>query len=67
MPQEQEQRDRATQVADDRKATDEVSAEQQEWFRLAGLTRTEWQRLVFMRWLYRQGRVTDYPEGREPS
>ena len=64
MPQEQEQRDRATQVADDRKVTDEVSEEQQEWFRLAGLTRTEWQRLVFMRWLYRQGQVTDYPEGR---
>ena len=26
-------------------------------------TRTEWQRLAFLRWLYRTGRLTEWPEG----
>jgi len=68
MP-EKEQRDTTRPVGLDRErtaadATLEVSAEQQEWFRLAGFTRTEWQRLVYMRWLYRQGELTEYPQGR---
>ncbi len=31
------------------------------WCRMAGFTRAEWQRLRFMRWLYRQGRLTEFP------
>ena len=34
-----------------------------EWCRLAGFSRTEWQRLRFARWLYHQGRLTEFPEG----
>ena len=68
MP-EKEQRDTAMPVAANQQGTAaegllEVSAEQQEWFRLAGFTRTEWQRLVYMRWLHRQGELTEYPQGR---
>lgn len=65
MP-EKERRDKVTPVAASQQGMAaegllEVSAEQQEWFRLAGFTRTEWQRLVYMRWLYRQGELTEYP------
>lgn len=68
MP-EKEQRDKAIPVAAGQQGTAaegmfEVSAEQQEWFRLAGFTRTEWQRLVYLRWLYRRGELTEYPQGR---
>ena len=65
MP-ENEQRDAVTRVAPNKaqqsQATDEITAEQ-EWCRLAGFTRTEWQRLVFTRWRHRQGELTEYPEG----
>ncbi len=37
---------------------------EREWPRRPGFTETEWRRLVFMRWLYRQGRLTEYPHGR---
>ena len=29
--------------------------------RQAGFTRREWRRLVFLRWLYRTGRLTEWP------
>lgn len=64
---EQERRDKTVAKERERPAADaalEVSAEQQEWFRLAGFTRREWQRLVYMRWLYHQGELTEYPESR---
>ena len=47
-----------------RKAIEEVTPEQQEWFRLAGFSRIEWQRLIYARWRYRQGQLTEYPQGR---
>ena len=34
-----------------------------EWCRRAGFTRAEWRRLRFMRWLHRQGRLTEFPQG----
>lgn len=64
MP-EKEQRDVVTRSADAisaRQAIDEVSPEQQEWFRLAGFSRIEWQRLVYARWRYRQGLLSDNPQ-----
>lgn len=63
---EKEQRDIATQASEQdalRQEIDEVTPEQQEWFRLAGFSRIEWQRLVYARWRYRQGLLTDYPQG----
>ena len=65
MP-ENEQRDVVTKAADAsaRKAIEEVTPEQQEWFRMAGFSRIEWQRLVYARWRYRQGLLTEYPQGR---
>lgn len=41
----------------------EVTPEQQEWFRLAGFSRMEWQRLIYARWRYQQGDLTEYPQG----
>jgi hypothetical protein len=61
MPKEQEQREIITPVAEPRSADLEVTAEQQEWFRLAGFSRIEWQRLVYARWLHHQGLLTEYP------
>lgn len=62
MPKEQEQQrgNEIASIAEVREVAEELTAEQQEWFRLAGFTRTEWQRLLFARWLYRQGQLTDY-------
>lgn len=63
---EKEQRDIATQASEQdalRQEIDEVTPEQQEWFRLAGFSRIEWQRLVYARWRHRQGLLTDYPQG----
>ena len=55
--------------AGEARATGELTAEQ-EWCRVRGFTRREWQRLVFARWLYRQGRLTEHPAvlatGRRP-
>jgi DNA-binding SARP family transcriptional activator len=63
---DKEQRDIATQANEQdalRQEIDEVTPEQQEWFRLAGFSRIEWQRLVYARWRHRQGLLTDYPQG----
>lgn len=62
MPKEQEQQrgNEIASIAEVREVAEELTAEQQEWFRLAGFTRTEWRRLLFARWLYRQGQLTDY-------
>ncbi len=60
-----EQRDVATRTSDSEALTqqiDEVTPEQQEWFRLAGFSRIEWQRLVYARWRHRQGLLTDIPQ-----
>ncbi len=35
------------------------------WCRIVGFSEWEWQRLRFMRWLYRQGRLTEFPHQRE--
>lgn len=61
MP-DNEQREMATRPAgasSARQAIEEVTPEQQEWFRLAGFSRIEWQRLVYARWRYRHGLLTD--------
>jgi len=63
---DKEQRDIATQANEQeslRQQIEEVTPEQQEWFRLAGFSRIEWQRLVYARWRHRQGLLTDYPQG----
>ena len=63
---DKEQRDIATRANEQdalRQEIDEVTPEQQEWFRLAGFSRIEWQRLVYARWRHRQGLLTDYPQG----
>jgi DNA-binding SARP family transcriptional activator len=63
---DKEQRDIATQANEQdalQQEIDEVTPEQQEWFRLAGFSRIEWQRLVYARWRHRQGLLTDYPQG----
>ena len=49
----------ALQVAEERQAY--ATAAEQDWARLVGFTPAEWRRLVFLRWLYRQGRLTDFP------
>jgi len=63
MP-DNEQRDVATQQTEREALTHdtEVTPEQQEWFRLAGFSRIEWQRLVYARWRHRQGLLTDTPQ-----
>lgn len=63
---EREGRDVATRANDAelREVLDEVTPEQQEWFRLAGFSRIEWQRLVYARWRHRQGDLNEYPQGR---
>ncbi len=61
MP-DNDQRDvaaRPVDVGSARQALEEVTPEQQEWFRLAGFSRIEWQRLVYARWRYRQGLLGD--------
>ena len=40
-----------------------MQAAELEWCRRAGLTRAEWQRLRFMRWLHRQDQLTEFPQG----
>ncbi len=63
MP-EKDQNDTATQAdaaGNLARQDEDITPEQQEWFRLAGFTRAEWQRLVYARWRYRQGLLTDSP------
>ncbi|HEX5502851.1 MAG TPA: hypothetical protein VFW96_09520 [Thermomicrobiales bacterium] len=64
MP-EHEQQDAATRTAgsEDRDTVREWT-EDLEWCRRAGLTNADLRRLLFVRWLYREGQITDYPEGR---
>jgi N-acetylglutamate synthase-like GNAT family acetyltransferase len=62
---EKEQRDAVMRQVNDeaaRKAIEEVTPEQQEWFRLAGFSRIEWQRLVYARWRHREGLLGEYPQ-----
>jgi len=62
---EKEQRDAVMRQVNDaaaRKAIEEVTPEQQEWFRLAGFSRIEWQRLVYARWRHREGLLSEYPQ-----
>ncbi len=40
---------------------DGPAPEQEQWLQLIGFTQRERQRLLFLRWLYRQGRLTDFP------
>ena len=62
---EQQQHDAVTRVTREPEAVEQLTSEaEQEWCRLAGFTRLEWQRLVFTRWLYREGHLTEHPEGR---
>lgn len=44
---------------------DGLTPEQQEWLRLAGFSRIERQRLIYARWRYRQGILTDSPSESE--
>lgn len=54
-----DQRETAMQITEERPvyATDA----EWDWARLTGFTQAEWRRLVFLRWLYRQGRLTEFP------
>ena len=65
----QERGDLRARIAGEGGATGELTAEQ-EWCRVRGFARRDWQRLVFARWLYRQGRLTEHPAvpatGRRP-
>jgi hypothetical protein len=38
-----------------------VVEDEQQQYAQAGFTRREWQRLVFLRWLYRRGLLTEWP------
>ena len=58
------QHDAVTRVAEQPTAVEQLTEAEVEWFRLAGFSRREWQRLLFARWLYRTGELTEYPEGR---
>jgi hypothetical protein len=58
------QHDAVTRVAEQPTAVEQLTEAELEWCRLAGFTRREWQRLLFARWLYRTGELTEYPEGR---
>jgi hypothetical protein len=40
------------------RVADVALSDDEEWCRGAGFTEREWRRLVFLRWLYRQGRLT---------
>jgi len=62
MPEHEEQ-NAGTRVAEDQDAAERLT-EEQEWCRQAGFSRLEWQRLSFTRWLYREGHLTESPEGR---
>ena len=55
-----------------REVVDQVVSQQDEaafmatelaWCRIVGFSESEWQRLRFMRWLYRQDRLTEFPQG----
>ncbi len=67
---------RSTEMAehDQREALAQATSRQQQammlatelaWCQMAGFTRAEWQRLRFMRWLHRQGQLTEFPQGHD--
>jgi len=63
---EKEQQDVVTRAAETplhQQTVEEITPEQQEWLRLAGFSRKDWQRLVYARWRVRQGLLNDYPQG----
>lgn len=54
----------AGHVAENRQsAAPNAPPPEREWPWRSAFTDTEWRRLVFMRWLYDQGRLTEYPHG----
>ena len=58
---EHEGRDAARPVADDTTPTATVLVgEAPAWAGQGGFSRREWQRLVFLRWLYRTGRLSEW-------
>ena len=58
---EHEGRDAARPVADDTTPAAAVLADEAPaWAEQGGFSRREWQRLVFLRWLYRTGRLTEW-------
>ena len=58
---EHEGRDAARPVADDTTPTATVLVgEEPAWAGQGGFSRREWQRLVFLRWLYRTGRLSEW-------
>ena len=59
---EHDQRETLAQIASRQQQAMMVAAEL-EWCWRAGFTRAEWQRLRFMRWLHRQGQLTEFPQG----
>ncbi len=40
------------------------AAAEDAWLRLAGFAPAERRRLIFLRWLYHQGRLTEFPRER---
>ena len=63
---EHDRRDAATVARSDsaqepRTAVEQAAQEEQWWCERAGFTRAEWSRLVFLRWLYQRGRLTEWP------
>ena len=61
---EQQQHDAVTRITDEPQVVEQLTEAEIEWCRLAGFNRREWQRLLFTRWLYRSGQLTEYPEER---
>ena len=60
---EHEGRDAARPVADDTTPTAAVlvgEAPAPAWAGQGGFSRREWQRLAFLRWLYRTGRLSEW-------
>ena len=58
---EHEGRDAARPVADDTTPTAAaLVGEAPAWAEQGGFSRREWQRLVFLRWLYRTGRLAEW-------
>ena len=60
---ERQQHEAVARVPDEPKAVAQLTEAEVEWCRLAGFSRREWQRLLFARWLYRSGQLTEFPEG----
>ena len=59
---EHDRREALAQVANRQQQAMMLAAELA-WCQMAGFTPAEWQRLRFMRWLHRQGQLTEFPQG----